>query len=380
MSKITPVHAGIIGCGAISDAYLNNLTGRFASVRAVACADRHGERARDKAERYGLRAMAYQSMLDDPDIAMIVNLTPPAAHYDVTRAALEHGKHVFSEKMIAVDLEQGRELMRLADAHGVRLGVAPDTFLCGGIQTSRYIVDHGLIGDVTSANVAVNRNLAIYGDIMPFLEQPGGGMPFDYGCYHMTALAYLLGPAVRVSAFSRVHAPSRMRMRTDRNTFGETVTLTESDIVTATVEYASGTLATIQFNGASNVDEHPIMDVYGTHGILRMGDPNAAGAPVRLRKPLQEEIAFPFTHGFLNESRGVGAAEMAWAIARHRPHRAGKEMAFHVFELIHGMIISARTEEPYRLSSTFVRPTALPEGYLPNGAWGPTEESALAAE
>lgn len=374
---IEPIRAAVIGCGAISDAYLGNLTKRFTCIHAVACADLDTNRAQTQAERYGITARATDAILDDPNIDMIVNLTPPAAHYSVIKQALEHGKHVFTEKMLAVKLEEGRELVQLANERNLRLGVAPDMFLTGGIQTSRYIVDHGLIGDICSANVSVNRNYGIFGDILPFLDRPGGSMPFDYGCYHMTALASIMGPATRVSAFTTTHAPSRTRMRVTSPLFGERVELTEPDVVTAVVEYASGALATINFTGCSNVDEDPILDIYGSEGILRMGDPNVAGATVRLKKPLQEEIVFPFTHGFLDESRGVGAAEMAWSIKAGRPHRASKEMGFHVFELIHGMMISATSGHPYKMTSTFERPTALPSGYVPRGFWGPTEESAL---
>ena len=374
---IEPIHAAVIGCGAISDAYLTNLTQRFAGIRAVACADLDETKARSQAERYGIQHRDVESLMNDPDIAMVVNLTPPAAHHSIIKQALLHGKHVFSEKMIAVTLEEGRELVRLADERGLRLGVAPDMFLTGGIQTSRYIVDHGLIGEIQSANVTVNRNLDVFGDILPFLEQPGGSMPFDYGCYHMTALASIMGPARRVSAFTRVHSPERTRMRVTSPLFGQTVTHTEPDVVTAVVEYASGALATVNFTGCSNVDEEPILDIYGSAGILRMGDPNVAGSTVRLKKPSQPEVTFPFTHGFLNESRGVGAAEMAWSMKADRPHRASKEMGFHVFELIHGMMISASEGKPYEMNSTFTIPEALPEGYIDRGFWGPTEESAL---
>ena len=108
-----------------------------------------------------------------------------------------------------------------------------------------------------------------------------------------------------------------------------------------------------------------------------MGDPNLFDSPVYLQKPFGEKILFPFTHGYLKNARGVGAAEMAWSIRRGRPHRVGKEMAFHVFELAHGMIRSAGSGEKYVMTSSFERPEALPGGYPDNGFWGPTEESAL---
>ena len=150
------------------------------------------------------------------------------------------------------------------------------------------------------------------------------------------------------------------------------------NIVTAAVEYGNGVLATVHFNSESLLDERPCLELYGTEGILIMGDPNRFESPVSVKKMLGETLHFPFTHGYTQNARGVGAAEMAWAIRQGRPHRAGMEMAFHVFELIHGMLISARTGQFYELESGFEMPEALPAGYLDNGFWGPTEESALA--
>ena len=149
--EIKTIKAAVVGCGAISDIYMQNLTERFQVIKLVACTDLNEERMRQQAKKYHLQAGSWQEILENPEIEMVINLTNPKAHYQITRAALEHKKHVFSEKMIAVSLEEGKELCRLAKENGVRLGVAPDTFLGGSIQTARYIVEKGLIGEVLSA-------------------------------------------------------------------------------------------------------------------------------------------------------------------------------------------------------------------------------------
>lgn len=376
--EIKTIKAAVVGCGAISDIYMQNLTERFQVIKLVACTDLNEERMRQQAKKYHLQAGSWQEILENPEIEMVINLTNPKAHYQITRAALEHKKHVFSEKMIAVSLEEGKELCRLAKENCVRLGVAPDTFLGGSIQTARYIVEKGLIGEVLSAVVSLNRNFDIFGDILPHLHKEGGNLPFDCGCYYMTALASIIGPAKRVCGFARLHQPGRINRRVGAPAFGEKVQVEAENIVTAAVEYGNGVLATVHFNSESLLDERPCLELYGTEGILIMGDPNRFESPVSVKKMLGETLHFPFTHGYTQNARGVGAAEMAWAIRQGRPHRAGMEMAFHVFELIHGMLISARTGQFYELESGFEMPEALPAGYLDNGFWGPTEESALA--
>ncbi|UIF29492.1 Gfo/Idh/MocA family oxidoreductase [Levilactobacillus brevis] len=378
--EINPINVAVVGCGVISDIYLQLLQNKFTITQVVACNDRNPEKMRATAAKYHIKAMSYASILADPAIDLIVNLTTPKAHYEIIKQALTHGKHVFSEKMMAVELAEGQELCSLAQAHNLRLGVAPDTFLGGGIQTARYIVDHSLIGDPLSVVVSLNRNFRVYADIFPHMNQRGGTLPFDTGCYYLTALASILGPAKQVSAFGRRYQPTRVGQRTDKPWFGEETTVAADNILTAIVAYENGVLATVHFNSENILNEDPQMTLFGSAGTLKMGDPNNFGSPNYLVKQRNEPVKFPFTHGFLENSRGIGVADMAWAIRQNRPHRASMEMAYHVFELIHGMYRSADTGTIYHLQSTFTRPQPLPSGYLDNGFWGPTEESALAVE
>lgn len=371
------VKVAVVGCGVISDIYIQSLQNKFNITEVVACSDINLERMNEQAEKYKIKAMKFEEILQDNSIDMILNLTNPKAHYPITKQALEYGKHVFTEKMIAVELEEGKELCRIATENGLRLGAAPDTFLGGGIQTARYIVDKGLIGEPLTATVSVNRDFGVFADILPHMNQKGGTLPFDVGCYYMTALANILGPAKRVTGFGRCYNEHRIGKRIDKSWFEKKVKVEDFNIVTSVVEYMNGVLSTVHFNSESIINERPSMEIYGTEGILVMGDPNQFGSVNYIQKPMGKMVEFPFTHGYTENARGVGAAEMAWSMEKKRPHRASMEMAYHVFELIHGMYISANTSKIYQMESAFEKPQALPTGYLGNGFWGPMEESAL---
>ncbi len=143
------------------------------------------------------------------------------------------------------------------------------------------------------------------------------------------------------------------------------------------MQYQNGVLGTLHMNSDCILDEKTNMEIYGTEGILTMGDPNTFGSPVNLQKTMSEPINFPFTHGFAENSRGLGAAEMAWSIVAGRNHRASKEMAYHIFEIMHGIMLSADNGEVYHMESTFELPKALPIGYMGDGGWTRKEESSL---
>ena len=372
------VKAAVVGCGSISDIYMQNLSGeKFEIIDLVACSDAVPSRMEASASKFGIRAMTLEEICASPEIEMVINLTTPLAHYEVTRACLLAGKHVFSEKMIAVELEQGRELLRIADARGLRLGVAPDTFLGASIQTAKYIVDAGLIGEPVSCRASVSRCYEIFGEFLTHLNRRGAGIGFDMGGYYLTALASILGPAQSIAAFSRIRKPERVNTRVGAPGYGQTYTIEAPNVITAAVRYRSGVQGTIHMNGDSLLDEKTNLEIYGTEGILTMGDPNLFGGQLTLKRTMGDEIAFPFTHGYAENSRGLGAAEMAWSIVKDRPHRASKEMAFHVFEMMHGMLISAERNSFYEMESSFTTPEALPAGYIGSGNWTRREESAL---
>ncbi|MBC8532924.1 Gfo/Idh/MocA family protein [Yeguia hominis] len=375
--SIEKMKVAVVGCGSISSVYLDSIRKHFSILDVVACTDLDLARRDACAEKYGIRGLTFDEILADPEIEMVINLTTPAAHYPITKQALLAGKHVFSEKMIAVTLEEGKELCALADEKGLRLGVAPDTFLGGAIQTARYVMETGLIGEPLSFVASLNRDYGIFGELLPHLRMKGAGIAFDMGGYYLTALANFFGPAESVAAFSRCYNPERVDRRVTNRTFGEPYTLETENVVTASLRYKNGVLGTFHMNSDSILDETVLFEIYGTDGILYVGDPNMFDSKISVKKTKGETFEFPYTHGYTEQSRGIGAAEMAWAIRGNRPHRASKEMAYHVFEMLHGILRAAKEEQIVRLESTFEQPKALPAGFIGNGFWGPTEESAL---
>ena len=373
------IRVAVIGCGSISDIYMSNITsGKFQILELVGCSDLFPAAAQAKAEKYGCKAMTTDEICADPSIDMVINLTIPAAHYPVIKQCLEAGKHVFSEKMIAVELWQGKELVELANEKGLYLGVAPDTFLGASVQTAKYIVEQGLIGKPVSCHAAISRNYGIYGEFLTHLCKRGGGIGFDMGGYYLTALASILGPVKSVSAFTAINEPHRVNTRIGAPNYGKEYDLEDANVITATMQYENGVLGTLHMNSDCILDETYSLVIYGTEGILYMGNPNEFGNPVYIQKTLGGKVEFPLTHGYAENSRGVGAAEMAWSIVKGRKNRASKEMAYHVFELMHGIMTSADTGKVVNLESTFETPVGLPSGYMGDGGWTRKEESALA--
>ena len=174
------IKTAVVGCGSISDIYMTNLTnGKFTVMELVACSDLMVERMNASAAKFGIKAMSLDEICADPEIKMVICLTTPAAHYPIIKQALLAGKHVFSEKMIAVDLWQGKELVQIANEKGLHLGVAPDTFLGASVQTAKYIVDKGLIGKPLSCRASISRDYGIYAEFLTHLAKKGAGIGLD---------------------------------------------------------------------------------------------------------------------------------------------------------------------------------------------------------
>lgn len=378
--ELKKVKAAVVGCGKISEAYLNSIAEQFSILDIVACADLDVNRMNETAEKHGLRPMPYEEILKDPEIQMVINLTNPVAHYPLTKQALEAGKHVWSEKMIAVDLEQGEELVEISKKTGSRLGVAPDTFLGSAVQTARYVIEKGLIGKPLSFTAHLSRDYGCFGEILPHLRKKGAGILFDMGGYYLTALGSIFGPVREVTAFTSTNEPHRKGSRVDNDCkfFDEPYDIEVSNVIAAALRYDSGIIGTLHMNSDCITSATTSICVYGTEGILTMADPNRFGGDVIVKKVGAPEIVFPATHGFTTESRGIGAAEMAWSIMMDRPHRASMEMAFNVFETAHMIEKSAAEKKVETLKSTFTLPRALEPGYVGKGFWAPTAETALA--
>ena len=376
MESLKKVRTAVIGCGMISNIYIRNLKRMFAIIDLVAVCDRNPENAKRQAEAYGVpRVMTQEEIAADESIELVVNLTPAFVHYDVIKAMLLAGKHVWTEKVMTNTLEQGRELMRLAEEKGLYLGVAPDTVLGAGVQTAKAIIDSGMIGDITSCVVSINRNQSLNAETFRFLRGEGGALPHDVGIYYIAAMTALLGPVSEVQAFG-APAPVHEAQIFSANPVGESWQIPGNNLLVGSLKFASGALAMVHFNGNTIGAEKSVFTVYGTRGILSLGDPNTFNGYVRLSLPEAEEVELPMTHGFDGTPptdqpdwvdlayghRGIGVAEMAWAIRQGRPNRCSKEFGFHALEILLGLDASVTTGQRVPMTSTFEM-RALPAGY-----------------
>src|ERR671921_147791 len=158
-----PVKVGVIGCGKISGIYLENAA-TFDDIEIVACSDIVLERAEAQAEAYGVpKACSPEELLADEEVEIALNLTVPIVHAEVSLAALEAGKHVYTEKPLAVSLEDGWRMLEVAAERDLRIGCAPDTFLGGGLQTCRKIMDEGIIGEPVDVWAESQARIDLYG-------------------------------------------------------------------------------------------------------------------------------------------------------------------------------------------------------------------------
>ena len=391
--SVRKVKTAVIGSGMISSIYIRNLSRMFSVIDLAAVANIHLEGAEARAREFGIpRAMTIDELAGDPEIELAVNLTPAYAHYDVIRRMLLAGKHVYTEKMFTTDLDKSRELVALAAEKSLYLGVAPDTVLGAGIQTARYLIDTGMIGDVTSVQVSVNRNQSLNSEIFRFLRGPGGALPYDVGVYYIGALVALLGSVTRITAFGNpapVHQPQMAYL----NEGADPWQIPGINTVAASLRFECGAVGSILFDGNTAGAVQHGFTVYGTRGILKVGDPDKFGEPVTLIMPENEPVQMPFTHGFDGKNRlseptsfdhsghrGIGVAEMAWALRKGRPHaRLSGEYGLHCQEVLQGMDIAAETGKVYETESRFEMKGLKPGYYsgIYNGAMRGDAEASL---
>ena len=352
---------GVIGCGNISDIYLTNLP-RFAALSVAACADLDPARAAAKAAQYGVAALSVAALLSDPAIDVVVNLTVPAAHAEVSQAALAAGKHVYSEKPLAIVREDGRRLLAQAQTLGRRVGSAPDTFLGGGLQTCRRLIDAGAIGEPVACTAYMGHSGPESWHPSPhFFFQPGAGPLFDMGPYYLTALIHLLGPIRRVTGLARASFPERVAGHAALR--GQRIPVQVPTHVIGGLEFAGGPLGTLVTSFDVVGHQQPCLEIYGSEGSLSVPDPNSFGGPVRLlRRGRPDWEDLPLTHGYSDNSRGLGVADLAVAARTGRPHRASGALAWHVLDLMHAILEAADTGRHVELASQCERPAPLPLG------------------
>ena len=355
-----PVGVGVIGCGNISAAYLKAAR-TFPILDIVALADARREAAEARATEFALRAVSVEELLADPTVEIVLNLTVPTAHAEVGLRAIAAGKHVYSEKPLGVSLAEGRRLADAAAASGLRLGCAPDTFLGGGHQTARALIDAGAIGQpIGGAAFFMCPGHERWHPNPAFYYLDGGGPMLDMGPYYVTDLVNLLGPVETVVAVA-------LRSREEREVLSEPLKGTRIPVrvathVTGVLRFVSGAAVsmTMSFDVADH--KHPPIEIYGDKASLVVPDPNWFGGAVEIAAVGEGWRQVPTQRPYADANyRSLGLADMAQAIRNGRPHRASGALALHALEIMAAFQASSDAGRAMAIASRPERPTPMPE-------------------
>ena len=363
---------GVIGCGNIAMTYMRNAA-LFRNVRLVACADVVPEVSMRRAQEYGVRAQSVDDLLANPEVDLVLNLTIPTAHIEVTLSALSAGKHVFTEKPLATSAADGRRLVAEAKARGLLLGSAPDTFLGAAGRRARRTVDGGAIGrPITGTAFMMGRGMEHWHPNPQFYYQPGGGPVFDMGPYYLTMLVNLLGPVVRVMAMAgRGH--DERRITAEGPLKHTTFPVGTPTTLMSLLEFRSGALVT--FGASWDVfrhSNHPI-ELHGTEGSLRLPDPDTFGGTVSLseggadwhhfesERELYGARNWPYPAPDRANYRMLGVADLVNAHETNTAPRASGDLALHVLEIMEAILASGEGGEPLRLDGAVQQPIMLSE-------------------
>jgi len=365
MSKTYGV--GIIGCGVISGSYLR-FAPLFKGLEMRAVADIVPEAAQKRATEFNTRARTVDDLLKSDDIDVIVNLTIPETHYNVTKDILTAGKHAYSEKPLVLSVEEGRDLQKTADERNLKVGCAPDTFLGGAHQQARAIIDSGKVGRIMSGTAHVmSAGMESWHPNPDFFFRPGGGPVLDVGPYYIANLINLVGPVKRVTAFANAARSERTIGSGPRT--GETVPVSTPTTVHAVLEFANGAVITLGASWDVYGHNHKNMELYGTEGAIFVPDPNFFGGEITTVDTGGARAVVPaWDHplGIPNQERpngqppvanyrSAGFADMVQSIEAGRKPRCSLETTLHGVDVMTSILKSAESGNTVALTTTCER-------------------------
>ena len=337
------MNIGIVGCGDISGIYLKNLHNAFGdSVKVAGVCDLIPERAQKVSEQYGVKIYKdMHAMFDEPEIEVILNITRPYEHFDVSMAAIEAGKHVYSEKPLGITLEEGAKIIEAAAKKGVRIGGAPDTFMGAGISACRNLIQNGRIGRPIGATAFMTcPGHESWHPDPEFYYKKGGGPMLDMGPYYVTALVSMLGSVKEVVGMTR--RSFETRTITSRPHNGKVIEVETPTNIMGLLSFENGAIATIIQSFDVEVAHLPIIEIYGENGTLGVPDPNTFGGPVTLyRGKSKEDIKI--SEKYSENSRGLGLYDMVCGIKDDYIHAANEKLTLHVLEIMTSIEKSGET-------------------------------------
>ncbi|WP_062236097.1 Gfo/Idh/MocA family protein [Fictibacillus sp. FJAT-27399] len=350
---------GVIGTGSISDIYLSSPK-KFLNYEITGVADLNINRAEEQAAKHQISfAGTVSDLLAKDDIDLIVNLTIPAAHAEVSMMALQAGKHVYSEKPLAISCSEGLKVMEKAKQLGLCLGTAPDTFLGAGLQTCRYLLDQGVIGEPVGASAfMLGRGPESWHPNPEFFYKLGAGPLFDLGPYYLTALISLLGPVKKAVSMNKITVPEREI--TSKPLAGKKIKVEVPTYVSSLLQFGNGVNATFMTSFDVWETKLPKIEIYGTKGTLILPDPNGFDGPVYyMNQETDEWEEAPLISTLSGNCRGIGLADMIAGIEERRPFLCSGELGLHVLEVMEKIIDSSDQERFLELETRCDKPEPL---------------------
>ena len=375
--KIKPVKTAVIGAGMISQIYLQNLKNRFSIIDLVGISDKVEEKAISRAEEFGIKKMTNEEILSNDEIELVLNLTDAGSHFEVSKSILEAGKHCYSEKMMCITQREADELKKLCKEKNVMFSIAPDTFLGASQQTSRYLIDNGMIGEPLFANIILTRGYYMIKNDEDdksrrySVVRAGGGIPYDMGGYYLYQLFNLFGPVKKVCGFTDTRNQNRPYLNPNHSLFDENFYMDTPNNISAVLEFENGVRTTMYMSSEHKTTKHSF-EVFGTEGNLSLGDPNFFDDKIVITNR-NGSAEMPLMHPFSPNCRGIGAADMAWSLRLGRKPRISFEMGYHALEIINAVIECTKDMKVKELTTTFERPEPISTDYYD----GESEERSL---
>ena len=372
MNKVFKV--GLIGCGHIAETYFR-AEKYFNNIKIIKCADINLKAAKKCSKEYGIKFLSVNEILKDQEVEIILNLTIPKAHYEISKKALLNGKHVYSEKPLAINLKDGKELLKISRRKKLYLGNAPDTFLGGGIQKSKELVEKNIIGKIKLGNAvfAFPGIQSYHPNPEPWFAKLEGGPVIDMGPYYITALVNLLGPAKKVSG--RIINGSKYRTIGIGPKKGRKFKVNCPTTYLSTITFKNNTVIrlTLSFDVIAHQRNH--IELYGEKGSMIVPDPNMFGGSVFTCKKLGDnwkefkttkmhlgKINIRTQSSRANETptnanyRGAGLSEMAYSIEKKRKHLCNGEISLHVLAIITSIMKASKSGVNQSINTDCVKP------------------------
>ncbi len=345
--------------------------GIYPWLKVTACADILEDAVRRMAEQFpGLRPMSTAELLADESIDLVVNLSIPSVHFDISMQALKAGKHIYSEKPLALTREQCMKLCAEARARGLRIGCATDTFLGGGIQTLVKLIHEGAIGKVFN----INGNMLFHGpeSFHPHAEfyyQPGGGPLLDMGPYYLNTFIAILGPVKRVCGMAVRGSATRCfgnGPRIPKEQIGRPIDINVDTHINSLLEFACGATGSLTTSWDVWGTETPNIEIHGSKDSIVFTDPNSYTGLIKLKREEDETWREISPMHCTQCGRGIGIADMADVILHNREtFRASEQLALHVMDIMLSILESASQGKFMELQTSCTIPAPLPPWLSP---------------